>query len=118
MPSMAHNDPHYDDRLTRMLRAIWPDRTVDVRELIIQTESTQSEHDRLDRPTPTQIHERYRIDDSLSTPTPAYIAIVDDVLTTGAHFRATRALLTARLPPARMVGPLHRPTGTRHHSEF
>ena len=103
-PSMAHHDPHYDDRLTRMLRAIWPDQTVDIRELIIQTERTKPAHERLDRPAPTEIHARYRINESLSTPTPAHIAIVDDVLTTGAHFRAACAVLTARFPAARMVG--------------
>ena len=96
--------PLYDDRVTRMLRAIGPDGTVDVRELIIQTKSTDAVHSRQTRPTPPQIQDQYRIDEALTISEPAFIAIVDDVLTTGAHFRAASAVLTARFPAVRIVG--------------
>ena len=103
-PSKTRNDPLYDDRVTRMLRAIGPDGTVDVRELIIQTKSTDAVHSRQTRPTPPQIQDQYRIDEALTIPEPAFIAIVDDILTTGAHFRAASAVLTARFPAVRIVG--------------
>ena len=41
---------------------------------------------------------------TLTTPAPTSIAIVDDVLTTGAHIRAATAVLAARLPTAAIVG--------------
>ena len=103
-PSKTRNNLLYDDRVTRMLRAIGPDGTVDVRELIIQTKSTDAVHSRQTRPTPPQIQDQYRIDEALTIPEPAFIAIVDDVLTTGAHFRAASAVLTARFPAVRIVG--------------
>ena len=103
-PSKAPHDPLYDDRVTQMLRAIWPSQTADVREVIIQPESTGAVHGSLARPTPPQIEDGYRIDDALATPTPASIAIVDDVLTTGAHFRAASSLLVARFPTVEIVG--------------
>ena len=43
-PSKARGDPLYDDRMTRMLQAIWPDQQADIRELIVQTESTTAAH--------------------------------------------------------------------------
>ena len=51
-----------------------------------------------------KIESRYRIDDALATPRPESIAIVDDVLTTGAHFRAASSLLPARFPTVEIVG--------------
>ena len=39
-PSRARDDPLYDDRMTRMLQAIWTGQQADIRELIVQTEST------------------------------------------------------------------------------
>ena len=103
-PSKAPQDPLYDDRVTQMLRAIWPAQPANVREIIIQPESTDPVHDSLARPTPLAIEEGYRIDDAMTTPRPESIAVVDDVLTTGAHFRAASSLLTARFAPIAIVG--------------
>ena len=103
-PSKARDDPLHDDRVARILRSIWPDGAADVREIIIQTESTDAAHDSPARPTPQQIEARYRIDEALMNPHPAAIAIVDDVLTTGAHFRAARSVLATRFPAVQIVG--------------
>src|SRR2546430_4188852 len=46
-----------------------------------------------DRPGPRQLYENYSIDDSLTEPVPVQIAVVDDVLTTGAHFKAMKRIL-------------------------
>ncbi|MCY4509608.1 MAG: hypothetical protein OXG35_21980 [Acidobacteria bacterium] len=104
-PSKARDDPLYDDRMTRMLQAIWPDKQADIRELIVQAESTTAAHAVVvSRPDPGQIQDRYQIDETLTTPAPTSIAIVDDVLTTGAHFRAASAVLAAQFPTAAIVG--------------
>ena len=103
-PSKAKQNPLYDDRLTRMLRAIRPNSPLDIRELIVQTVSTDAVHSSDVRPKPDQIKELYRVDEALTTPAPNSIAIVDDVLTTGAHFRAVESLLAARFPGTPVVG--------------
>ena len=90
--------------MTRLLQAIWPDKLVDIRELIVQTQSTTAAHEAIGRPGSRQIQAGYEIDEALTTPAPTSIAIVDDVLTTGAHFRAARAVLGARFPTAAIVG--------------
>jgi hypothetical protein len=103
-PSKAKADPLYDDRMIRMLRGIRPQPPVDVRELIVQTESSAAAHDQAVRPRPDEIVARYRIDPNLLLPAPRAIAICDDVLTTGAHYRAAHTVLLRAFPGVRMIG--------------
>jgi len=103
-PSKERNDPLYDDRLTRMLRAIQITPSLDIRELIVQTESTTPFHAPGVRPTPDEIEALYRIEERLTAQEPRYIALVDDVLTTGAHFRAARSVLSDRFPGKKIIG--------------
>ena len=103
-PSKARDDPLHDDRLTRMLRAIPSEPPLDVRELIVQIRSTEAAHGLDVRPGPQEIASLYRIDDNESDPTPQRIAVVDDMLTTGAHYRAAHSVLSARFPAARVIG--------------
>ena len=44
-PSKAKSDPLYDDRVARLARAIRPSPAVDVREMIVQGQSTAAVHD-------------------------------------------------------------------------
>ena len=103
-PSKAKGDPLYDDRLTRMLGAIRPKPPLDVRELVVQTVSTAAVHVRDVRPAPEQIQALYRIDETLAEPAPGIIAVVDDILTTGAHFRAAKSVLSTRFPGTAIIG--------------
>lgn len=103
-PSKARNHALYDDRLTRILRQIRPEPPLDVRELVIQTESTIAAHDSERRPKPDDLVSLYRLDDTLLTPPPTTLLIVDDLLTTGAHFRAVKHILGRAFPGARTVG--------------
>ena len=103
-PSKKPGHRYYDDRITQMLQAIWPDKKIDIRELIIQKKSTETAHGSSVRPTPQQIKAVYRIDKDLTIPEPATIAVVDDVLTTGAHFRAASEVLKEQFPETPILG--------------
>ena len=103
-PSKAKTDPFYDDRLLRMLRAIRPSPALDIRELIVQAQSTSAAHEQVDRPRPEDILARYHVDARLSAPMPSMIGLIDDVLTTGAHFKAGQAVLRAVFPHIRIIG--------------
>ena len=72
--------------------------------MIVQSESTDAAHESSQRPTPPEIEARYQVDGTLVIPEPESIAIVDDVVTTGAHFRAASSLLAARFPRVQIVG--------------
>ena len=103
-PSKARSDPLYDDRVTRMLRAIRQSPPLDVRELILQIASTEAVHDRPVRPRPEDLAALYSIDPRLRQPVPTAIAICDDVLTTGAHYRAAVSILKQAFPHVPVVG--------------
>jgi len=103
-PSKAKTDPLYDDRLVRMLHAIRPRTPLDVRELILQRVSTVAVHDQEDRLRPEEIQANHAIDQTLLNPKPQDIALVDDVLTTGAHFRAACAVVKQVFPDVPIVG--------------
>ena len=103
-PSKACADPLYDDRMVRMLRAIRAQPPLDVRDLVVQTVSTGAVHDQETRPRPAEIEALYRIDDALRDPSPRVIGLFDDVLTTGAHYRAAAAVLQQAFPGIRIIG--------------
>ena len=107
-PSKSKNDALYDDRLVRMLRGIRAQPSLDVRELVFQRASTAAVHDQENRPTPEQIQANYGIDPALRDPDPQVIGLFDDVLTTGAHFRAASAALKQSFPACGSSGFLSR----------
>jgi hypothetical protein len=94
-PSRIVGDPLYDDRMTQVLRALGP--AADVRELVRQIETMQDAHSAEHRPGPDALYENYYIDTAVAEPAPTVIAIVDDVLTTGAHFKAMYRILAETL---------------------
>lgn len=103
-PSKARHDPEFDDRVVRMIHAIRPERPLDMRELILQPLSTEPVHQSERRPRPDDIRGRYQSVNSLVTPLPQWIALVDDVLTTGSHFKAAQSLLNDALPEIPVIG--------------
>ena len=103
-PSKAKTDPLYDDRLTKMLEAIWPGQPTDIREIVVQPASGDAVHDQDVRPSPAELQARYALDPALLQPPKPIIAVVDDVLTTGAHFIAVRNKIRGVFPAIKIVG--------------
>ncbi|THD11271.1 hypothetical protein [Metallibacterium scheffleri] len=103
-PSKALTDPAYDDRMLRLLQQVSVNRPYDVRELVIQTYSTPAAHLADRRPTPNELVAIYRLNETLALPEPQTIFIVDDVLTTGCHYKAVKQLLARRFPNAAIYG--------------
>jgi hypothetical protein len=103
-PSKAKSDPLYDDRITRMFYKIRQQPPVDVRELILQTRSTNPVHSSDTRMCPEELEALYTVDEAFAQPPIKQIAIVDDVLITGAHFRAAKSIVTRRFPTIKVVG--------------
>ena len=103
-PSKARDDSQYDDRMLQVVRAIRPAKPVDARELVVQSVSTPSMHRSVKRLRPQELAELYFIDEELAEPMPAALVIVDDLLTTGAHFKAAKLVLTNRFPEVPVIG--------------
>lgn len=105
-PSKALTDPLYDNRMERVCDLIWPG-VADVRNLVVQNTSMQASHERgqgQQRITKDELIVAYSIDETLAEPAPKSIAVVDDMLTAGTHYRAMHHVLSQRFPNARIVG--------------
>ena len=103
-PSKAKDHPEYDNRMTQLIMAIDTANPVDCRELIVQSESTAAAHESDIRPAPRELEDRYAVDPTLIEPRPTYLILIDDVLTTGSHFRAAKRVLQQIFPELPIVG--------------
>lgn len=103
--SKTAGDPDFDDRMTQVCRGI-ANPAPDVREIVTQRASTRSSHEAGDdaRITVPALLNLYDVNEALCAPTPEAIAIVDDVLTAGTHFRAMHTKLAARFPNVPILG--------------
>ena len=91
--------------MLQVLHGIAPGFPVDVRELVVQTQSLPPSHVAEQDRTPVEkLRSAYEIDEELTEPAPKNIGIVDDVLVAGAHYRAMHFVLSQRFPDARIVG--------------
>ena len=81
-----------------------PKPPLNVRELIVQMVSTEPVHANDVRLKPEEIEELYQVDEASLGSMQELIAIVDDVLTTGAHFRAAKSILSNPFPKTPVVG--------------
>jgi predicted amidophosphoribosyltransferase len=102
--SKARDHPDYDDRMERICRQIAPN--LDVRCMIEQVQSTNASHSvrEGERNRIEELLEIYRGVEALADPAPRVIAIVDDVLTSGTHYRAVQIRLVERFPNVPIVG--------------
>jgi len=102
--SKVAGHPDHDDRMEHICRRLA--QNVDVRALVQQRESIVGFHEREqgDRPTIDSLFDLYEIDESLAKPAPTRIGIVDDVLTSGTHFKAMQRVLNQRFPSVPIVG--------------
>lgn len=101
-PSRVKTDPLYDDRVLQILHGLGIQ--MDVRELVTQTESYEASHGMEVRLGPDELYPLYRIDEELTVSAPTSLVVVDDVLTTGSHFRAMKRILTGRFLGVSVIG--------------
>jgi hypothetical protein len=103
-PSKAIGDPMYDDRVQRMAHAMCSGTNLEVKELVSQQVSTEPSHLSESRPAPHNLISNYVVNESCADPAPSTIVILDDVITTGCHFKAMKAVLSRRFPDASIYG--------------
>jgi hypothetical protein len=103
-PSKAKNDPLYDDRMMRTLQLMGEGLNLDIRELVLQTSTVTPSHSTDSRPSPDEIAANYQIDLNAKQPAPTAVWVFDDVLTTGAHFKAMKTVLQQTYPDVPCIG--------------
>ncbi len=97
-PSKCKDDPLYDDRMLQVLRKMDEEQQLDIRDLLILCESTTPAHTAAARPRIEELVGNLDVYEALMHPEPTSIALVDDVITTGAHFVACKVVLQERFP--------------------
>lgn len=95
-PSKSKEDPLYDDRIVQVLKIFGQGHNLDIRELILQHESTLPFHQITPRPFWEDLIDNYYIDENIANPEPKKIVLFDDLLTEGAHFKAAQHVLEKR----------------------
>lgn len=105
-PSKAKSDPVYDDRLFRILMKVKElEKALDLRELILRKTSRDAAHmPGSKRPTVQELSEDLYVDEMIADPTPEGIVVFDDVITSGASFKAAQSLLQKRYTTVPIIG--------------
>jgi hypothetical protein len=103
--SKTPNHEDFDDRIQRLLRAAFGALNADIRPMLEQTESTAADHESADRLSYAALRAITRIDEGHAmAPLRANIAVVDDVLNSGKHFKVAQELLSQRFPGTPVIG--------------
>ena len=82
----------------QLFRVLGAGLQLDSREMIMQRDSTEAAHSAQARPRVDELSDNFVIDET------RVIGLIDDVLTTGAHFKAAQRLLRRRFPSVMIYG--------------
>ena len=101
--SKAAADPDYDDRMQVVLNRAFQGWAADIRPILRMTQSFAADHETTDRVTYEELLANAEL---LTTATNArpFIIVVDDVLTSGKHFKVAQTLLSKRFPESQIIG--------------
>lgn len=102
-PSKLPTHAEYDDRMAQVVGKACDGKGADVRGLLQQSESYEASHMQADgqRKKPHELEALYAVQ---GPPPKGTVILVDDVLTTGAHFVAVRNVILAAWPDRRVLG--------------
>lgn len=105
-PSKTKADPSYDDCVFRILqRTQQIEKALDLRELLLAKISRDPAHNPGSRrPTIRDHLSNLSVDQTVKEPPPQAIAIFDDVITSGASFKAAQTILEKNFPGIPIIG--------------
>jgi len=103
-PSKIRGHESYDDRMLNVLRFVGRGSNFDIRELVLQRESTDADHECEYRRPSAEIAANYYIDELVREPAPQVFGVFDDVLTKGSHFKAMQLILNENFPDVPVTG--------------
>lgn len=110
-PSKLPGEPEYDDRMLQVVRGVrirtaGQQPLAQAAELVTQTMSLRKSHESEPgaRPSIKELLDAYQVNSSAVWEPPQRIVVVDDMLTTGRHFRAMKQKLEEAFPSVEIVG--------------
>jgi hypothetical protein len=104
-PSKIPGHADYDNRIHRLLQTAFAGFDADIRPMLEQVASTTADHESNDRLPHATLRGLTRIDEAHAAAAPRQnIAVVDDVLNSGKHFKVAQELLLQRFPSVPVIG--------------
>jgi hypothetical protein len=103
-PSKTADHPDYDDRVAQVVGKICDGTAVEWRRLLIATVSRDPRRDGRARDSPLDLRSMLAVNPECAGPKPTKVILFDDILTTGATFKACKELLVEAFPGAEVVG--------------
>jgi hypothetical protein len=106
-PSKVRTDAEYDDRIERVVETIAAGlEGVNWLPLLSMTQSIESYHQRTEGRDPDELYAMMQVeaDQAAQYQTGSLIVVLDDVLTSGAHFTAARRHIQGTFPEATVIG--------------
>jgi predicted amidophosphoribosyltransferase len=104
-PSKIKDHPHYDDRMMQVLTRLQQrDGGLDIREILTCRENTEPFHATTNKRSPEKIAQNLCIDSGLCNTTKTKILLIDDMVTSGAHFKACKNKLLEVFPQGIIKG--------------
>ena len=103
-PSVVPWEDGYDERMEEVCRRVGRATGLEVRELLVANETVQGVSRGGRRRSPAELADWIDVDEDVVPPWPERVLVVDDVVTSGAHFVAARRALEGRFPGVRVAG--------------
>ena len=99
----GHQD--FDDRIQRLLTTAFGALNADIRPMLVQADSTAADHESGDRLSYAALRAMTRVDEAhTAAPLRTIVAVVDDVLNSGKHFKVAQDLVSQRFPGVPVIG--------------
>jgi hypothetical protein len=103
-PSKCRGHAEYDDRMIQVASALIQGSQGKTCELLRQHQSADASHTSKARQEVLGLVSNFYIDENIAPDALESIAVLDDVLTVGRHFRAARTVLQRRYPTTPIIG--------------
>lgn len=103
-PSKTKTNPLFDNRMTLALQRACNGRNADIRELLLTIEDREPVHISDNYRDPEALYQNLKIDAALSANLKDNIILFDDVMTTGAHYKACKRRLLEFNPNLNISG--------------
>jgi hypothetical protein len=103
-PSKRPGHPEYDDRMARVVESLCAGAKLDWRELLIATTDREQRRSPRARVSPRELARLIGINRECGGSPPRRVLLVDDLITSGATFKACRLVLQKAFPGVDVVG--------------
>ena len=100
--SKTKQNADYDDRIVQIVRGINP--KLDMRELLVTTTDREALHEGNKKRDLGEVERSINVDQSLTTPEPSHVVLIDDLLTTGCTFRVCSKIIRKIWPDMAIFG--------------